>query len=135
MGDARQALFEKVVEASRLDGDYIRFREAVGAGEARLDGIRLIECRIVDGVLYKRGLLWVPESLRTEVLREVYNLPASGHPGQARTVELLKRYYYWPGFVKDIARYLRNCYSCGRSKAPRNKPNSLLVPLPIPQKR
>lgn len=48
---------------------------------------------------------------------------------------MLKRHYYWPGCTADVKRYVRNCHPCQRSKAPRDKANGLLVPLPVPQQR
>ena len=86
-------------------------------------------------MLYKAGLLWVSEALQTEVLQEVHDQPASGHPGVARTVSMLKRHFYWSGCTADIKRYVRNCHPCQRSKAPRNKLNELLVSLPVPEQR
>ena len=35
---------------------------------------------------------------------------------------------------KDIHRYVRNCHVCRRAKAPRDKYNGLLKPLPIPER-
>ena len=93
------------------------------------------QCRIVDGVLYKGDLLWVPEDLRTDLLKEIYNQPASGHPGIERTTGLLRRHFYWPGHVATIRRYIRNCHHCQRSKAPRDSTNGLIQPLPVPQAR
>jgi hypothetical protein len=48
---------------------------------------------------------------------------------------MLKRHYYWPGCAADVKRFVRNCRPCQRTKAPRDKPNGLLVPLPIPRQR
>jgi len=135
LGEVEQALFEKVAEANKTDQLCLEFREAVEESLDRLYGVDLTDCRIVDGVLCKQGLLWAPDDLHTEVLKEVHDQPASGHPGQARTLKMLKRHYYWPGCTADIRQYIRNCHPCWRSKAPRNKPNGLLVPLPIPQRR
>ena len=34
-----------------------------------------------------------------------------------------------------MEQYIRNCHTCKRSKAPRDKQNGLLQPLPIPKQR
>ena len=80
VGEAEESLFKKVVEEYRLDDTYKKLREVIAEGKDRLDGIRLANYRVVNSILYKRGLLQVPELLRIEVLREVYNQPASGYP-------------------------------------------------------
>ena len=36
---------------------------------------------------------------------------------------------------EEVARYIRNCYTYQRSKAPRDKYNGLLQPLPTPEQR
>ena len=35
----------------------------------------------------------------------------------------------------DINRFINNCYTCRRGKAPRKKKHRLLEPLPIPEQR
>ena len=57
---------------------------------------------------------------------------ASGHPGRQKTVSLLARNYYWPKMKDTVYRYIRNCHTCRRAKAPRDQYNGLLKPLPIP---
>ena len=69
-----------------------------------------------------------------EVIRQIHDQVAVGHPGIARTVNVIGRNYYWPGMNKDIRRYVRNCHVCRRAKAPRDKYNGLLKPLPIPER-
>ena len=133
VGEVEESLFERVLQANKTD--YAEYREAVEGGKERLHGVDLTDSRLIDGVLYKQGLLWVPESLQTQVLQEIHDQPASGHPGVTRSIHMLKRHFYWPGCTADVKQYVRNCHPCQRSKAPRNKPNGLLVPLPIPEKR
>jgi len=73
--------------------------------------------------------------LRTKIIQKIYNQSSFGHKGIARTVEIFKRHYYWPGYTKDVQRYIRNCRDCQKSKSSRQKPNGLLHPLPIPEQR
>lgn len=77
----------------------LEYADAIREDMDILHGVRLDDCRIVDGALYKKSLLWVPDldedtNLRTDVIQEIYDQPSSGHPGIARTVAMLKRYYY-----------------------------------------
>lgn len=50
------------------------------------------------GVLYQDGKVYVPddEEIKREVLKLYHESPLAGHPGQARTLELVSRSYYWP---------------------------------------
>lgn len=44
--------------------------------------------------------------------KEHHNSVVAGHPGRARTLELLKRNYYWPRYYQFIARYIQNYHVC-----------------------
>jgi hypothetical protein len=89
-----------------------------------------------EGFLTLDNHIYVPEAkdLRLRVLRYKHDHPLSGHFGQNRTLELIRREYTWPGlrtFVKD---YVSSCTTCARAKTPRHRPYGLLKQLPIPEK-
>ena len=130
-----QGLFERVHAANKTDELCNEYCEAIANNAVKLHGRRLHECRVIDGALFKNNLLWVPESLHTELLQEIHDQPSAGHPGINRTVDLIRRHYYWPGHVATVKQYIRNCRHCQRSKSPHDAINGLLVPLPIPQQR
>ncbi len=132
-----EPIYRLVLEANRTNEDCVLLREAVSKGEAQYEGTKLRDCRVQNGILYRGDLLWVPfdEHLQMKLIREVHDQPSIGHLGILRTVEAIRRYYYWPSMRKTIDRYIRNCYICQRSKAPRDKFNGLLHPLPIPEQR
>ena len=90
---------------------------------------------VADGVLYHHDRVYVPSSMVAEVIREVHEQPSSAHPGIRRTIELIRRFYYIPQLRATVERYIRNCYTCQRIKAPRDRKNGLLHPLPIPDQR
>src|ERR1700694_1305339 len=87
----------------------------------------------------KDECLIVPETtadgkifLRTALIREAHEPALFAHPGQNKTLELLKREYWWSGRNKDIKTYVRNCRQCGRNKTRHDKTPGLLHPLPVP---
>ncbi len=65
----------------------------------------------------------------------------------AKTLELLRRKYYWPNRTKDddpdvavgmramVEEYCDTCAICKRSKAPRHKPYGKLQSLPVPNSK
>jgi len=132
-----EPIYRLVLEANRINEDCILLREVVLKDEAQYEDTKLRDCRVQNGILYRGDLLWVPsdEHLQMKLIREVHDQPSIGHPGILRTVKVIRRYYYWPSMRKTIGRYIRNCYICQRSKAPRDKSNELLHPLPIPEQR
>jgi transposase InsO family protein len=67
-------------------------------------------------------------------LRTHHEAAAAGHPGRSKTLELLKRSYYWPRMQADTDRFVRNCHTCQRSRTARHAPFGVLRPLPIPDR-
>ncbi|CAJ2506472.1 Uu.00g006020.m01.CDS01 [Anthostomella pinea] len=89
----------------------------------------------------KEGLLVVPETtmdgkifLCTALIREAHEPKAFAHAGQNKTLQLLKKEYYWQGRNSNIKRYIKNCRDCQRNKTRYDKTPRLLHPLPIPKR-
>jgi hypothetical protein len=114
--------------------------EGKGIREALTEALPRVDTReftVRDGLLLYQQKLWVPDQdhLRTRLIREMHDQPSTGHQGEARTLEAIQRSYSWPGLRTDMERYLRNCHTCRRSKAPRDRQNGLLQPLPVLEQR
>ena len=89
-----------------------------------------------DLILFE-GLIYIPndDSIKTEILRSRHDSPTAGHPGQAKTLELMSRDYYWPQMRKFVNRYINGCDACRRTKPSHQGPHGFLQPLPIPSSR
>ena len=88
-----------------------------------------------DGLLRRQGAVYVPQSpaVTEELMRMHHDDPYSGHFGQARTLDLLQRKYYWTGMGADVERYTKTCQICQLNRVPRHKPYGQLASLPIPK--
>lgn len=62
--------------------------------------------------------LWVPTELRQGLIMGAHDEPQSAHRGVGKTLERLKRHYFWPKMTKDIRDYVLNCSTCKEIKAP-----------------
>lgn len=79
---------------------------------------------VKNGILYrisrdqlskgKRFQYVVPESLQKEVLQGIHD--HAGHQGQARTLGLARRRFFWLSLDRDIREYVRCCQRCVVSK-------------------
>ena len=92
------------------------------------------ECSIVDGLVYFRNRLFVPDSpeLRLEVVHRTHSTGPAGHPGRVKTLDLLNRTYWWPGMSQFTAKFVKDCALCFRTKTPRSAPPGFLKPLELP---
>ena len=86
-----------------------------------------------DGLVYYEGWLYLPEDdkLKTQALVMVHHSDA-GHLGREKTLELVKRRFYWPGLVKDVEDFVQSCDVCQRTKKITQVPAGLLQPIPPP---
>ena len=73
----------------------------------------------------RRGLLladsdrlYIPadSALRTRLLHECHDVPTAGHLGKDKTLEQVKRRFYWPRMDADVLQYVRTCDACQRNK-------------------
>ena len=89
-----------------------------------------------NGFLCHDSLIYIPDSndLRLQVLHYKHDHILSGHPGQNKTVDLIRRNYTWPRLREFVKKYCKYCTTCMLAKPQRHKPYSLLKQLPIPER-
>lgn len=76
--------------------------------------------------------LFVPDgNLRASVLRHAHDDVAAGHLGSRRTLERVRRHYWWPTLSKDVRAYCASCAVCASSKAGGRK-RCELSPMAMP---
>lgn len=103
-----------------------QWREAISNGDSTFT--------VEDNLVFHNGRLFVPETLRSLVLKMRHDHLVAGHPGRARTIALVQRDYSWPSMSAYIRKYVSSCETCARIKTPRHKPYGLLQPLEIPSR-
>ncbi|GBG69834.1 hypothetical protein CBR_g4662 [Chara braunii] len=97
--------------------------------------------RIQEGYLLvhirRKDLLCVPSDphLRTRLLGEFHDVPATGHFGVNRTIGRLRERFWWPGLLGDVTCYCESCEVCRRCKSRNHRPYDELRPLPVPLRR
>jgi hypothetical protein len=53
----------------------------------------------------------------------------SGHPGQQKTEELIRRDYWWPGIGTFVKNYVKGCATCQQIKVDTHPIKPPLLPL------
>ncbi|MBW0574314.1 hypothetical protein O181_114029 [Austropuccinia psidii MF-1] len=72
------------------------------------------------------------EEIQLNILQKCHESPLDGHPGQEKTLKLIKKDFYWAGMNQFIKDYVSSCQQCSRSKKIHHKKFGLLKPLQIP---
>jgi len=127
-------LLEKIKKARSKDKDVVRIVEEIK--RARVKELRGNEWKIEGELVLKEGKVYIPkdEKLRTEVIRLHHDVPAAGHGGRWKTVELVTRNYWWPGVTRDVGRYVEGYDLCQRMKNRAEGPVGKLKLSEVPEK-
>lgn len=88
------------------------------------------------GVIRHNRRIAVPQdrSLKQEILKSIHDDPYAGHFSSERTIELLRRNFWWPQLRKDVVDYVQTCDICQRTKSKRHRPYGELQALPRPER-
>ena len=67
-----------------------------------------------DGHLLLDNRIYVPDidNLRLRILQHKHDHVISGHLGQNKTIELIRREYIWPGLRSSVKDYCKSCTTC-----------------------
>ncbi len=81
--------------------------------------------------------LYVPNDrdLKQTIIREFHESAHAGHQSYKRTLEKIRRRFWWNGMFTDVKNFCDGCHICQMSNASTNKPNGALNPLSIPKRR
>ena len=99
------------------------------------------DCFIEDDILWRRignnknmenprVVLFLPQSLVLEVIKEAHGTLVSGHDGVLKTKERILKCYFWPGMDKNILDFINSCSKCQLRKRGPHVGQALLQPLP-----
>jgi len=109
-------LLEKIKRARSKDKNVVRVVEEMKkAGVKELKGD---EWKLEEDLVLKEGKVYVPKDkeLRVKVIWLHHDVPAAGHGGRWKTVELVTRNYWWPGVTRDVGKYVEGYDLCQRMK-------------------
>lgn len=116
------------LESPHFDSaDYSNLRVKVEDNRNKYPDVKVIDKYIYIRTGHYRGdedqesecwKLWVPKDLRNDVVHRAHNSPVSAHCGVVKTLDLIRRHFFWPGLVQDVREYIQSCDTCKSTKAP-----------------
>uniref|UniRef100_A0A8C5LTP9 Gypsy retrotransposon integrase-like protein 1 n=1 Tax=Leptobrachium leishanense TaxID=445787 RepID=A0A8C5LTP9_9ANUR len=85
-----------------------------------------------EGFLLRKDKYVVPQEARVPVIEFFHDTTIGGHGGIHKTIDLIRRIFWWPGMNTNIREYIVHCPICIQAKTLRTSPQGLLQPLPVP---
>jgi hypothetical protein len=85
-----------------------------------------------NDILMYRGKMYIPDDCVQVMISEHHDGPESGHPGVAKTLNLIKIHYDRPGLEKEVREYIKKCSSCQKNKADRHVKYGLVQFAQVP---
>lgn len=87
-----------------------------------------------EGLLWREDQIFVPENVQVTVLKLLHDHPLADHLGIYKTLDLVRRTFWWPDLKEFCTKYVNSCAVCTWSKTARSRAWGLLKPLPVPDR-
>ena len=118
-------ILPRIKVAAEHDSLYQRFVSKCRRGEAT-------HFRIEDDILILgESNVYIPndDQLRTLLLSEAHDTIFGGHFGVEKTLEKLRRHWFWPRMCADVEEYVKTCSICQKTKHSTQRAPGLLQPI------
>jgi len=89
---------------------------------------------IKDGLLYQKAMLWILEdgNLNQTILESEHDAKIASHFSQDKTIELIRRNFWWHWMDQCNINYVRSCMECQKNKVAHHHLYGLSSPLELP---
>ena len=88
-----------------------------------------------DGMILFRNRVCVlnDAKIKKTVLEENHRSQYSVHPGATKMYQDMKKLFWWPGMMKEIAKFESKYLTCQKIKVEHQRPSRPLQPIDIPE--
>lgn len=109
------------------DKDYEDLKNRIQENEEKYPDIKIVDSFVYIRTEHTAGdpcqeenswKLWIPTQLRNRVITRAHCSAITVHGGMQKTLELIRRNFYWPGMVMDVRNFVRQCTTCKQIKYP-----------------
>src|SRR5712692_6570264 len=118
-----------IQDCQQLDEEVLTILQRLQAPKSGiLQSLLKEEWSVRNGIVLKEGHIYVPKDndLKRSIISQHHDMLPAGHPGQFKTLEMVKQQYWWPGMQRFTFDYVDGCAVCQSTK---NLPNQPSVPL------
>jgi len=102
---------KEILEAGLQDNTWLGIWNSLKMGK---DYAGLEYYGLEDDMVTYEQRLYIPDnnSLKLKVTYQCHDAKVAGHFGRDKTLELMKRDYYWPNMEDWVRNYVRTCDAC-----------------------
>ncbi len=122
-------------KAQQTDPDiHHLYEQMVESGEIPVNSsvkFSILEDKVYRVVQFPHKIVYqvyIPKTLRSQILQSLYEDPLAGHLGRFKTFKRLQVLVYWPNLNQDVKEFVQNCHICQRYK-----PECRRLPGPLQQ--
>ena len=136
-GTVEPGVFLRALRAEHRRSEYLRTlkQELLSTQHHRTEHFRLVSdivWRVAEG---RYQVVLAPDSpLRELVLREAHEAPAAGHTGRDKTLDRVRRRFWWPRMDLDVVEWVKTCVICQQTQPRQGYPMGLLQPHRVPSR-
>lgn len=122
-------IFQKIVYSKKFE------KRKISTNIVRKKDIKLKleDCCLLNNLFYIKNRIYVfnNQELRTHIIKNIYNTLFENYAKRFSIYKRVSRHYYWLKITNTIAQYVRNYYTCKRTKIYRENKQDLLKLLLI----
>ncbi|MBW0584563.1 hypothetical protein O181_124278, partial [Austropuccinia psidii MF-1] len=123
-------LVDQIQKAVWQDKDFEEILKQLARGESVSDYTLETQAKLL---LFKdRVVIPSNHELQLDILQKRHDSPFTRHPGQEKTLKLIKRDFYWAGMNQILKDHVSSCKQCSTNKNIHHKKFGLLKHLQIP---
>jgi len=117
---AESSWSKEILETRLLDQHWLGIRNAWKIGQY-YPGIQ--HYGIEDEMVTYERRIYIPDStaLKLKVAHQCHDAKVPEHFGRVKTLDLMKRNYYWPNIEEWVRNYTRTCDAWQRNRTARHK--------------
>ena len=86
-----------------------------------------------EHVEYWRAVIPDDTACKYKIVRDLHFVPSSGHPGVQRTLDRVRRGFYWKGQARDVRIFVESCPVCQVEKSEHTLTRGQLRSTEIPE--
>ena len=112
------ALVDKITSSSASDPIVTKALATMNneKGEPWIPQTAKTDWEFIDGALYFKHWLYVPEPACHDLMKSLHELPAGGHEGFFCMLHCMQKDYWWPGMSTFLWKFISGCADCQVAK-------------------